>query len=194
MKRFALVLAGGKSRRMGRDKAALRRPDGRTQLEHTVALAQRFADRVYVSRRSAPVPPERWPVLVDRWPGQGPLGAILSAQLTHPQAEWLVLACDLPLLEERTLERLLASVQPQDAAVAYRSEFDGKPEPLCALYRPALLPVAQRAWALDVRCPRKVLAGPRVRMLPLPSRRALDNANTPADWSAAFPEARHEAA
>ncbi|KAF0093919.1 MAG: bifunctional molybdenum cofactor biosynthesis protein MoaAD [Puniceicoccaceae bacterium 5H] len=194
MKRYALVLAGGRSRRMGRDKATLRRPDGRTQLQHTLDLARRFSDRAYLSRRSLPAEPPPAPVVVDRWPGQGPLGAILSAQLTQPHAEWLVLACDLPLLDARTLERLLAGASPEDAAVAFRSAFDGKPEPLCALYRPALRPALQRAWAYDVRCPRKVLTATGVRLLALPSPCALDNANTPADWQASFPSQRHEAA
>ena len=55
---------------------------------------------------------------------------------THAHAYWLVLACDLPFLDAETLRHLLRSRVVARAATAYRSSYDGLPEPLCAIWEP----------------------------------------------------------
>ena len=91
---FGLVLAGGKSRRMGQDKALLRR-EGRSQLAHAVDLLGAVTDRVYVSARADQADePERarYEQVVDRYRGIGPVAGILSAMDEHPGAAWLEVA------------------------------------------------------------------------------------------------------
>ena len=85
------------------------------------------------------------PCIVDRLPDAGPIGGILAALHAHPQAAWLVLACDLPFLDAATLQQLIAARDPRRLATAFRSSHDGKPEPLCAIYEPASL-AAIEAW------------------------------------------------
>ncbi|MCF7675795.1 MAG: NTP transferase domain-containing protein [Akkermansiaceae bacterium] len=190
-----LVLAGGRSSRMGTDKAALVHPDGRPLARrchdllldagcHRVALSLRHDQEIPPGFDDLPEP------LIVRDPqegSQGPLSGILAAIARDPAAAWLVLATDLPRLDSLTLTHLMAALLPDEPFLAYRSEFDGLPEPLCALYTPAAIPILRAALAADLRCPRKILIRHHCRLLDPVSARALDNANTPADWAAAHP-------
>lgn len=183
---LGLVLAGGRSRRMGRDKALLPR-DGGTQLEHAAALLADVTDGVYVSVRAdqADDPVRaRFDHVVDRYDGIGPLAGILSALEQVPDADWLIVACDLPNLDRPTLEHLLAEAPDDAPLVAYRSSSDGLPEPLCALYRPAAADALRRHVADGVHCPRKIMIREEAVLLDLPAPNALHNVNTPEELAA----------
>ena len=180
---YGLVLAGGRSKRMGQDKALLR-VDGETQLSRAVHLLEPFVDQVFVSTRvDQQDEPERskFRQIVDRYRDLGPLAGILSAMEEHPDAGWLVLACDLPNVEELTIRYLLdnrSSVQP---FTAYKSSSDGLPEPLCAFYTAGGAAIV-KAFADDgIICPRKILIGSDTHLLDQPNPEALDNINTPED-------------
>jgi molybdenum cofactor guanylyltransferase len=185
-----LVLAGGHSSRMGCDKAALVHADGRTLARRCHDLLREAGcDRVAVSLRHDQEMPDGFAdagaVEIIRDPAGaslGPIAGILAGLRLAPQATWLVVACDLPRLDLPTLENLRSSHRPDEPFLAYQSESDGLPEPLCALYGPASLDVLESALAADFRCPRKVLIRNHCRMLKPVTPRALENANTPGDW------------
>jgi molybdopterin-guanine dinucleotide biosynthesis protein A len=184
---LGLLLSGGRSSRMHRDKAGLEY-HGRNQLAHAWSRLAAVVDQAFVSVRPDQVqdPLRRdYPQVVDGATGVGPLAGILAAQQAHPEAAWLVLACDLPFLDERTLAHLLAGRDPQALATAYRSAHDGLPEPLCAIYEPASA-AALAAWAASGRsCPRKFLIESGARLLEPLDPRALDNVNSADEyWSA----------
>lgn len=184
---YGLVLAGGHSRRMQRDKAALAYA-GRPQLARAMELVTPLVARSFISvRRDQPCDPLRsaFEPIVDHLPELGPIGGIHAALHSYPDKAWLVLACDLPFLERRTLERLIAARDPMGLATAYRSSLDGKPEPLCAIYEPASRAALAQWIERGQRCPRKFLAQHRVRLLDLADTRALDNINTPEEYAAA---------
>ena len=63
----------------------------------------------------------RFPQIADTHENLGPIAGILAAQARHPEGAWLVLACDLPLLDAPTLEHLLRQRDPERTATAYRS-------------------------------------------------------------------------
>jgi molybdopterin-guanine dinucleotide biosynthesis protein A len=184
---YALVLAGGRSTRMQRDKAALTY-HGRTQLEWAVSLLQPHAHRVFVSVRpdqmSDPVR-ARFDQIVDTHENLGPIAGIMAAQTKHPQVAWLVLACDLPFLDNATLTHLIAARRPQHLATAYRSSHDGLPEPLCAIYEPASREPLLAHVANGKNCPRKFLINSDVQLIDEPHPHALDNVNTPDEYGAA---------
>jgi len=187
-----LVLAGGRSTRMGTDKAALVHPDGRPLARRTLDLLSMECTRAVISlRHDQEMPPmieESAHVSIVRDPeggSQGPLAGILSAMRSAPGADWLVLACDLPRLDAETLRHLVSSRNPDEVFLSYRSEFDGLPEPLCAYYAARALPILEQAKASGIRCPRKVLIQNHCRLLEPVTPRALDNANTPQDWQTA---------
>jgi len=179
-----LVLAGGRSTRMGRDKAALEY-SGRSQLERAFALLDPLVSRAFVSVRAdqgADPLRARFPQIVDAAPGlEGPAAGILSALRAHPAAAWLVLACDLPFLDAGTLQHLIARRDPTRIATAFRSSHDGLPEPLCAIYEPAALAGLEAFVAGGRNCPRKFLIQTGALLLDQPRSEALDNVNTPTE-------------
>lgn len=176
-----LVLAGGHSQRMQRDKATLQW-HGRSQLDAAVDLLRPFVTDVSVSvradQRSEPTR-ARHAQIVDLEAGLGPIAGLLAAQAQDPDAAWLLLACDLPRLDATTLQALLDGRDPARLATAFRSENDGLPEPLCAIYEPASAATVTAFVAGGRICPRKYLLTHDVRLLDLPVAGALDNVNTP---------------
>jgi molybdopterin-guanine dinucleotide biosynthesis protein A len=188
---YGLALAGGESRRMGRDKALLMH-GGRSQLARLVTLLDQFTDRVFVSTRaSQQSEPERsrFAQIVDRYEGIGPVAGILSAMDGHPQADWLVVACDLPNLDERTLGFLLENRSSRHPFSAFRSSHDGLPEPLCAVYRAGSDGILRGFVDGGIICPRKMLIRSDTWLLEQPHPGALDNVNTPGDLQASIREA-----
>jgi molybdopterin-guanine dinucleotide biosynthesis protein A len=191
-----LVLAGGHSKRMGRDKAGILF-DGRTQLQRTFGLVQHLVTRAFVSVRPdqqqdamrAP-----FPQIVDAAGVEGPIAGIRAAQLAHPEAAWLVVAIDLPLLDAPTLQNLIARRDPARLATAYRSSHDGLPEPLCAIYEPGAAAAIEAWLATGENCPRKFLIQSDTLLLDQPNPQSLDNVNTPADLAAASSNAPGKAA
>ena len=192
---FGLVLAGGASTRMRTDKAALQY-HGQPQLRWAFELVSKFCAASFVSVR----PDQRddaaragHPQIVDRQPGIGPIAGISAALLEQPKAGWLVLACDLPFLTERTLQHLIAHRDPQKIATAYRSAHDGLPEPLCAIWEPAAREPVLAYIASGKQCPRKFLINSDTALLDLPERQALDNVNTVEEFGLATAALRPQA-
>ena len=183
---WGLVLAGGESRRMGQDKALLRQ-DGETQLARMVHLLERHLPRVFVSARqsqSADDERARFPRIIDRYDGLGPLAGILSAMSEHPQVSWLVVACDLPNVDDTTVGDLLRSRDVSMPFTAYRSSYDGLPEPLCAIYGSGARVQLDAFVEESVHCPRKIMIRSDTQLLEQADPRALDNINTPDDLAA----------
>jgi molybdopterin-guanine dinucleotide biosynthesis protein A len=184
---YGLVLAGGRSRRMGRDKAALEYA-GETQLARAMRLLAHLVERTFVSvRPDQRDDPERagYDLIVDRVADRGPMEGIQAAQSQYPSAAWLVVACDLPFLTGATLQQLLAMRAPLRSATAFRSHHDGRPEPLCAIYEPASREALDRWIAAGRSCPRGYLEAGDVELLDLAEPEALDNVNTAAEYAAA---------
>jgi molybdopterin-guanine dinucleotide biosynthesis protein A len=186
-----LVLAGGRSCRMGQDKAGLVHPDGRSLARrcHDL-LKQAGCESVAISIRSdqeIPTGLEGVEIVRDP-PGEslGPIVGMVAGMRLHPNSNWLVVACDLPRLDTLTLTHLVDSRLDGENFLAYRSEFDGLPEPLCTLYSPGALRLLEQAQAEDFRCPRKILIRGECRLLEPITPRALENANTPEDWATAI--------
>jgi len=193
---YGLVLAGGRSVRMGTDKAWLAY-HGRPQAVHAAELLARVCSRVYVSTRPGmDQGPDLGtaPRIEDTFLDLGPLGGILSAQRTHPNAAWLVLACDLPFVTEDTLRRLLKGRNPLKLATAFQSASDGLPEPVCAVYEPKSVFRLLDAVATGRPCPRQTLIQADPCLLPAPGLRELMNINRPEERDAALALLAREAA
>lgn len=138
----AFVLAGGKSTRMGRDKAKLSL-HGRTLLE-TALRAARGATQDVLVVGSPKMYGKYAPAIDDIYPDCGPLGGIHAA-LSHAKTEFsLVLAVDTPFLSPGLLVYLAQRALAQRATVA-APEINGYPQPLCAIYSRDFLPIAERA-------------------------------------------------
>jgi molybdopterin-guanine dinucleotide biosynthesis protein MobB len=133
-----LVLAGGKSHRMGHDKALIAyHPEN--QLQYTANLLREQCHEVFVSCREEQA--ERYlqfgiPLITDSYLGIGPMGGLLSAQQFSPGAAWVVAACDMPFLDHTTVSQLCLERNQFRFATAFRSPESDALEPLFACYEP----------------------------------------------------------
>ena len=180
---YGLVLGGGASRRMQHDKALIDY-HGQPQLLWTYRLLAALLPRVFVSVRAdqADEPLRRGlPQIVDTFADVGPAAGILSAQALYPDVAWLVVACDLPLLDAATLQHLLDRRDRARAATAFVSTHDGLPEPLCALWEPDSHARLLARVQAGKPCPRKALIESDTQLLQPLAARALDNVNTPEE-------------
>ncbi len=188
---YGLVLAGGRSERMGRDKAQLAY-GGCSQLARTLDLVKPLCAKLFVSlREGQEVPAEAVASgaepLHDRFGEIGPLGGILTAFDRHPDQSWLVVAVDMPFLDRQTLDYLLASRKPDEPLTAFRSNHDSLPEPLCAVYEPSSRKILIEFFREHgITCPRKIMIRSETHLLDLPNLRALDNINTPSEHAEAL--------
>ncbi|MGJ8677640.1 MAG: NTP transferase domain-containing protein [Akkermansiaceae bacterium] len=174
-----LLLIGGKSSRMGQDKSELILRDGLTQRERGIELLESICENVYLSINSSTPPSEK--SIPDAFGDAGPLGAIASAQSAQPGMPWLILACDLPLLEKEHLQALVSARSDHHDAVYYTSATDQLPEPLCTIWEPSSATAVSAAINNQQRCPRSVLNKIKGLALPPLDLWSLANTNTPAD-------------
>jgi len=199
------VQAGGASTRFGQDKA-LARLAGETMLERTAELLQSLCHHVQIVASPGRYQDSRWPVLLDRWPGEGPLGGILTAlhsidpftdsdhtkqTVDRPCPFALILSCDMPFLTAEFLRFLMDRAQHSEAQVIV-PECSKRLEPLCACWCAASLPVLQAAFDSGIR---KVTAA--MKHLPMEvldesawkrfdnHGRLFQNMNTPEDYAEA---------
>lgn len=138
----AFVLAGGKSTRMGRDKAFLPWADG-TLLSHALKLLAAVTTDVRIvgdQQKFAGL----GTVIEDIYRDRGPLGGIHAALSSTTTNLNLMLAVDLPLIEARFLQFLVARAEDTDAVVTV-PRVDGISQPLCAVYRREFAPTAEQA-------------------------------------------------
>ena len=184
---YGLILAGGHSSRMGRDKALLAY-HGKSQIEWTAERARLICQRVFLSVRpdqASDAGRSGLPQIVDRLADKGPIAGIMAAQALAPDVAWLALACDLPFIDEQTLRYLYAARDPERVATAYRSTHDGLPEPLCAIFEPRSRELIEAYVASGKNCPRKFLSSSDALLVGQPHPGALDNINTPEEFQAA---------
>ena len=182
----SLVLIGGQSRRMGARKADLVYRNGQTEAERMVAICERITPgRVHLSvADSEQNGVGDYPRIEDRFLGLGPAGAISSAMLHDPDAAWLVVACDLPLLDRATVADLVAARRPNLYATAYRRPGERFPEPLVAIYEPRAYQRFLQYLSMGYACPRKVLINSDAHVLDAADDAPFTNANTPEERAA----------
>ncbi len=174
----ALLLIGGKSRRMGRDKAELRIGTETLQERIIRILKSRVADvRLSVSHADTRTFEEA--VIRDLREDAGPLGALEAAFEHDSECAWLLCACDLPLLDEATVGQLLDAPDSEALATCFANRHDHRAEPLCALYQPLAAEHLQNFLAEGGRCARGFLESLKPFVLELDFTLALENANRP---------------
>jgi molybdopterin-guanine dinucleotide biosynthesis protein A len=179
-----LVLAGGQSVRMGADKAAVEFA-GAALLDRAVAALTGVVTEVYVSARvvqSSEGSRGAYPLIVDQHENIGPAAGILAAHVSDPAAAWLVIACDMPLLDKESLAVLRdGRAHEMDATCLIVAEL-APLEPLCAIYEPGTLARFQAlVEAGGNTSPRAWLANANTRRVVAPGQHVLRGANTGAE-------------
>lgn len=191
----AVILCGGRSRRMGSPKYAL--PFGETTLlEHMLGILSRTTQRVAViaAPDDSPTVPSDVTLLRDRLRHAGPLAATEIALGHFAHVDWvLVTACDLPLLRSEVIEGLFhhaATARTCEAVVPKPGQY---PEPLLAVYRPQLAESARRLLEAGERRLQALLQQATCLFLDAEELRSLDphlesfrNINTPEQYQEAL--------
>jgi molybdopterin-guanine dinucleotide biosynthesis protein A len=182
VKRAGYVLVGGRSSRMGRDKALLPYRGG--LLVEFVATAVRLAagSAVLVGSPSRSRLPG-YPNLPDIYPGEGPLSGILSV-LQHSAADWnLIVACDMPEISAEFLRELLDAAERENADALIPAGPSGLLEPLCAVYHRRSRETLYQAFSGGIRKVTAAFTGLRIAVFPVPELTPFQNVNTPEDWA-----------
>jgi molybdopterin-guanine dinucleotide biosynthesis protein A len=180
---FGLVLAGGRSTRMGQDKGSLAL-DGESLRQRAARLLADYADQVFVSCRPdqvAGLEPGLQP-LCDETPDLGPLSGIAAAFRHRPDVAWLTLPCDMPGVTTAVLEVLVAARSGEAPAVAFQRPDGNGPDPLVAVWEPEMASVVAEAMRAGEQSPRRLLQASGCRLVAAPDPAALGNLNTAADW------------
>lgn len=186
-----IILAGGRSRRMGQDKGRL--PFGGTTLLAWVIRRVALACRpvIVVARTASDYPGSGATVIADQWPDAGPLGGLYTGLSAVDTTNAAVVACDLPFVQPALLAGLTGLASGWDAVVPLVS---GRMQPLCAVYHRAVAQTAETMLRRGDRSVRQLLAQPdlRVRQVSAEELRVWDpelqsfaNINTPDDYERA---------
>ena len=181
---YGLVLSGGKSTRMGTDKSLIEY-HGIPQREHLYHLLSKVCERTFISLRAEQEAkiPFGFATIADEEKFRGPFNGILSAHTRHKEVAWLVLACDLPLMDLPALEQLIKERNPEKLATAFANEEDPLPEPLCAIWEPhALHKAISYLEAGNGTCPRKFLINNDTKLVFPKNKNVILNANSKAEY------------
>ncbi|MEK6410788.1 MAG: molybdenum cofactor guanylyltransferase [Acidobacteriota bacterium] len=194
---MGFITAGGRSSRMGKDKAWLEL-GGRPLIEHVIAALEPVTTRVAIIANSPEYARLGFPVFADSQAGIGPLEAIRTALASADTSRIVLAGCDLPFVTAELFKFLLSIPGSQQAIVPVGA--DGKLEPLCAIYSSEALPAVTDLIARDKKkisllfdqIPTRLVAFEELRHL-AGSPLFFENVNTPEDYeriSASLPPRR----
>ncbi|MBT8314647.1 MAG: NTP transferase domain-containing protein [Maribacter sp.] len=181
---YGLVLSGGKSTRMGKDKGLIAY-HGIPQREYLYHLLEKVCTKTFISIRKEQVTdiPSTFNSIIDVDVYRGPFNGMLSAHKKHLDVAWLVLACDLPLIDERSLQELISARQENAYATAFAQTDNPLPEPLCAIWEPralkAAIPYLEEG---NGSCPRKYLIKNNTHLVFPENADVLINANSELEY------------
>ena len=180
-----LVVLGGRSMRMGEDKAEIQY-HGIPQREHLAQLLSRFTKTTFISCRQEQIGQidTAYPLLPDINEGIGPMAAIISAQKYKPRSAWLAVAIDFPLIDSAAINFLLNNRDATKAATTFRNPITGSPEPLLTIWEPSSHDEIIKAFDRKNYSLRRVLNQLDAVILDFPNAMTLKNVNLPEDRTA----------
>ncbi len=185
---YGLVLSGGKSTRMGTDKGLIAY-HGEPQRDYLYKLLDEVCEKTFMSIREEQQGEFAAEVntIVDENEFRGPYNGLLSAHKKYPEVAWLVLACDLPLLDKNGLKKLITQRNAERLATAYALKENPLPEPLCAIWEPqALVNSISYLEQGNGSCPRKFLIKNEVELVFPRDENILLNANSEEEYKSAL--------
>jgi molybdopterin-guanine dinucleotide biosynthesis protein A len=176
----ALILSGGKSTRMGEDKSLISY-HGVSQQDYLFRIFKGLEINCFVSCRPDQATNISKPSVPDSFIGLGPYGGILSAFQYDPDAAWLVIACDLPLISQKEIMYLISERNHRKMATACYNPETEFPDPLFTIWEPKSYQTLLSYLSIGYSCPRKVLINSDIALIHLNDPSVLKNANTPED-------------
>lgn len=176
----AIILAGGQSRRMKKEKSLLP-VNGRTLIETVIAQIRPHFDKIIISAAAR----DKFtfldlPLIVDEMPGQGPLMAIMSALRASIHAVNFVLACDIPFIHIPFVKGIIALAWDHDIVVP--RYHDGKFEPLFAAYNRHIIPVIEKQISRGDRKISSLFPACRTQFVGMDDQKWFRNLNTSKEY------------
>ena len=172
---------------MQADKSQLVYHNNLPQHEYLTNLLGNFCENVFVSVRDESQAAEYdREVITDKFIGLGPYGGILSAFQYKPDSAWLVVAVDLPYLDEATISNLVINRNTSKVATCFIDPKNEFPEPLISIWEPRAYPILLDFLSKGYSCPRKALINSDVNVILERDLKALTNVNTPEELEAAL--------
>ncbi|WP_462251306.1 molybdenum cofactor guanylyltransferase [Ekhidna sp.] len=176
-----LILMGGNSVRMGMDKSSIQYHE-KPQGEHLFDLLNPLVRQCYISLNKEPKSTFTNQIIVDLFDVKGPLNGILSAHEFQPSKAWLVLAVDLPLINSKTLSRLISQRDKEAPATAFLNVRDNFPEPLVAIWEPKGLRKLKELYVTgNTLYPRNFLHRAKTKLINAETENELLNVNSKSD-------------
>jgi len=177
---FGLVLAGGQSSRMGKDKGLI---DfyGKPQREYIFELLSKFCVQVFTScKENANIPFFLNPIS-DQFKIESPLNGILSAFQKRKDVAWLTLPVDMPLINSSSIEYLIFHRSKDHFATCFFDSEEKNPEPLFTIWEPKAYVALEKFYNSGKVSPRDFLKQSFVKIIKLPDVSVLLNINSPEE-------------
>lgn len=171
-----LILAGGKSSRIGLDKAMIQF-HGKPQFEYLTEILKPFCNETFISCRKAQYPQLK-NCIVDHFDLNSPLNGILSAFHFDPFASWLTVPADMPNINQTAIDYLLKHRNEQKLATCFTDSDGEEPEPLFTVWEHRSKPVLFDFFNSGGFSAKKFLQENNVNIIPCPDKQWLLNINT----------------
>ena len=183
----AVIFAGGKSSRMGQDKALLPFGSFKSMTAHQYHTLQSYFDQVYISSKDAKFDLDA-PLLLDRYREHSPMVALASALEQTEEEALFVLSVDMPHIDGTVIKPLLAAYHTENpsAEIIIAKSPHGL-EPLCALYHRSILPKVQHLLSRGEHRMHTLLEQAEISVVSFSDEAAFVNLNTPQEYRAIHP-------
>ena len=174
---YGLVLSGGNSSRMGKNKANLVY-HGMKHQDYLFSLLKNFCEKVFISVKKIPKNESQ---IADTYAIKSPLNGIVSAIDLFPRMSWLIVGCDLPYIDSIVIEYLLANRDKQKYFTGFYDSDNSLPEPMIGIWEPAAYPKL-KSYIKHGKSPREFLTKSPTNLLKVPNPDYLINVNTPEEF------------
>lgn len=179
---YGLILYGGDSSRMGKDKGLLtyhKEP----QIFHIYTLLNRFCDKTFLSVKTTNEDISI-PQIEDLYEKKSPLNGIISALNAHPDKNWIIVSCDMPFIEARTIECLKQQFDSNNFFTGYTDSDGNLPDPMLGIWSKKALPDLKK-FIKKSGSPRIFIMKNKTRILQAEDQIWLTNVNTPEEFEKA---------
>jgi len=183
-----LVLIGGKSSRMEGLQKAWIDIHGKPQFQYLFNLLSDLQIPAYIScnAKQAPLIPKNFPIIIDSYDSIGPIGGIVSAMEVDNEADWLVVACDLLLINRATFNQLIDEIGTNDDIISFQKKDASFAETTISIYKNSSYKYLKEAIQKKNYGLQAILRNLQTKYLYPINEELLLNVNTRADYNTAL--------
>jgi molybdopterin-guanine dinucleotide biosynthesis protein A len=178
---YGLILTGGKSSRMGEDKAYIDY-HGKPQVEYMFDILVKHCDKVFTSAFKGQKLAEKLNPLADQFDIRGPMNGILTAFTHHHDRAWIIVAVDMPYVDENVIDQLIHERKPEKVATCFYNESEKFPEPLLTLWEPKAFPLLSQFVAAGRISPKEFLMQNDVHLIVPKNKNIILNINSREEY------------